>query len=259
MASSSRCAASVVIAIALCVSGCAQRTPARDHIQSVENGLLTAVVIQGETASPMKLTERMVYYGAPGVSIAVINEGKLDWAKGYGVLEAGGKTPVTTSTLFQAASISKPVTAMAALALVQRGRLNLDEEVNLRLKSWRLPENDFTKNEKVTLRRLLNHSAGTTVEDVGSYAAGEDADFAASARRSETSPLRTDSCRSGTWNSMAIFRRGIQRRPAVTHGCNGKVLRGTDAGTRSQQDRDEVEHISSATADRSGTVCGNWT
>jgi len=72
----------------------------------------------------------------------------------------GGSTPVTTKTLFQAGSISKPVAATGMLALVQQGKLSLDEDVNVKLKTWRVPENEFTKEQKVTLRRLASHSAG---------------------------------------------------------------------------------------------------
>jgi CubicO group peptidase (beta-lactamase class C family) len=121
----------------------------------------------------MKLADRMAYYHVPGVGIAVINDGALEWARGYGVAAARETRPVTTDTLFQAASISKPLTAMAALALVQDGRLSLDEDVNLKLKSWRVPDNTFTARQRVTLRALLAHNAGFNVEDVGSYAAGE--------------------------------------------------------------------------------------
>ena len=121
----------------------------------------------------MKLANRMAYYHVPGVGIAVINNGALEWARGYGVAAAHETSPVTTDTLFQAASISKPLTAMAALALVQDGRLSLDEDVNLKLKSWRVPDNTFTARQKVTLRALLAHNAGFNAEDVGSYAAGE--------------------------------------------------------------------------------------
>ena len=144
------------------------------RIQHVENGLLPAIRVRGATAPPpMTLADRMAYYHVPGVSIAVINNGALEWARGYGVAAARETRPVTTDTLFQAASISKPLTAMAALALVTDGRLNLDEDVNLRLKSWRIPDNTFTARHRVTLRALLAHNAGFNVEDVGSYAAGE--------------------------------------------------------------------------------------
>ncbi len=125
----------------------------------VENGLLSAVSLQG-VATPMKLSDRMAYYHVPGVSIAVINNHRIEWAKGYGVLEAGTSLPVTTETRFQAASISKPVAATAALVLVEQGTLALDENVNAKLRSWKVPDNEFTRTEKVTLRRLLSHTAG---------------------------------------------------------------------------------------------------
>ena len=80
----------------------------------------------------------MAKYKVPGVSVAVINNGKLEGAKGYGVTEAGGATPITPETLFQAASISKPVAALAALALVEQRKLNLDENVNAKLKGWQV-------------------------------------------------------------------------------------------------------------------------
>ena len=142
------------------------------RIQRIENGLLPPIVVKGHT-QPLKLTEQMAKYKVLGVSVAVINDGKLEWAKGYGVIEAGGTTPVTADTLFQAASISKPVAALAALALVEQGKLSLDEDVNAKLKSWQVPENDFTKEQKVTLRRLLSHNAGLTVHGFRGYASDE--------------------------------------------------------------------------------------
>jgi CubicO group peptidase (beta-lactamase class C family) len=105
----------------------------------------------------------------PGVSIAVIRDGKIEWAKGYGVASVGG-APVTPETLFQAASISKPVTAMAVMHLVQTGKLNLDTDVNQYLKSWKVPANDFTQKTKITLRELLSHTAGMTVHGFPGYA-----------------------------------------------------------------------------------------
>jgi len=76
---------------------------------------------------------------------------------------------VTAKTLFQAASISKPVTAMGMLALVQQGKLSLDEDVNAKLKTWKIPENEFTTEQKVTLRRLASHTAGLTVSGFPGY------------------------------------------------------------------------------------------
>jgi len=139
------------------------------RIERVENGLLPPAVLKGEAPEKMKLADRMRFYKTPGVSIALINDGKIEWARGYGVLEAGGKEPVTPETLFQAASISKSLTAMVVMRLVEQGKLDLDSDVNKRLVSWKVPENDFTKDQKVTVRRLLAHTAGVTVSGFLGY------------------------------------------------------------------------------------------
>ncbi|HEX2853769.1 MAG TPA: serine hydrolase domain-containing protein [Opitutaceae bacterium] len=108
----------------------------------------------------------------PGLSLAVVAEGRIVRARGYGVIESGGSTPVTEHTLFQAGSVSKPVAAFGALRPVDSGRLSLDANVNAALKSWKVPENEFTATEKVTLRRLLSHTAGLTVHGFPGYAVG---------------------------------------------------------------------------------------
>jgi CubicO group peptidase (beta-lactamase class C family) len=131
--------------------------------------LLPPTVTQGEKPATTKLTDRMAALHVPGVSIAVIHDGKIEWAKGYGVVSMGGAM-VTPETLFQAASISKPVTAMAVLHLVQTGKLNLDNDVNQYLKSWKVPTNSFTGKTKITLRELLSHTAGMTVHGFPGYA-----------------------------------------------------------------------------------------
>jgi CubicO group peptidase (beta-lactamase class C family) len=119
------------------------------------------------------LAQLMDAYRVPGLSVAVIDDYRIAWAHGYGVTQFGGSTPVTTRTLFQAGSISKPVAAAGALWLVERGRLLLDENVNDKLKTWHVPDNDFTRTEKVTLRRILSHSAGLTVHGFPGYAMTE--------------------------------------------------------------------------------------
>lgn len=143
------------------------------RIRRIENGLLLPVVVKGEPSVPLKLVDRMQFSKTPGVSIAFINNGRIEWARGYGLREAGSREPVTTETLFQAGSISKPVTAIAALRLVQAGKLNLDEDVNQKLVSWKIPENEFTKEKKVTLRGLLSHSAGVNVSSFIGYLTNE--------------------------------------------------------------------------------------
>src|SRR5262245_13234039 len=106
----------------------------------------------------------------PGLSMAVFEQGKIVKARGYGLADKTNNTPVTSATLFQAGSISKPVAALGALRLVEKGRLALDEDVNARLRTWKLPENSCTKDQKVTLRRLLSHNAGVTVHGFPGYA-----------------------------------------------------------------------------------------
>lgn len=106
----------------------------------------------------------------PGISLAIIDGGKIVKARAYGVVAAGTNQPVTTDTLFQAGSISKPVTALAALHLVEAGQLSLDVDVNTLLKTWHVPVNEFTREHKVTVRRLLTHTAGLTVHGFPGYA-----------------------------------------------------------------------------------------
>jgi CubicO group peptidase (beta-lactamase class C family) len=141
-----------------------------ERIKRVENGLLQPFAIKGQPSVQMKLADRMKFYNTPGISIAVIDKGRIQWARGYGLRESGGSEAVTPETLFQAASISKPVAAVAALRLAQQGKLDIDEDVNRKLSSWELPKNEFTSEKKVTLRGLLSHSAGLTVHGFAGYA-----------------------------------------------------------------------------------------
>ena len=142
------------------------------------------------------LAKLMDTFHVPGLSIAVIDNYKIVWARGYGVTESGGKTPVTTQTLFQAGSISKPVAAAGALWLVEHGRLSLDENVNTKLKTWKVPDNEFTSTQKVTLRRLVSHSAGLTVHGFPGYAANEPVPTLVQIfngeRPANTDPIRVD-------------------------------------------------------------------
>lgn len=108
----------------------------------------------------------------PGCSLAVIDGYRLVHVEGFGRRAADGDEPVSTTTRFQAASISKLVTACAVARLVHVGRLHLDEPVNAALKSWQLPVNELTARQPVTLRWLLCHGAGTTVSGFPGYRAG---------------------------------------------------------------------------------------
>jgi CubicO group peptidase (beta-lactamase class C family) len=135
------------------------RNVAAQHKDAVEHNLRYLVRIVGHPDSGMSLTERMAHYHVPGVSIAVIHHGRVEWTAGYGVKRLDGP-PVTPDTLFNAASMTKPITAVAVLQLVQEGKINLDAPVNSYLKGWKLPENQYTIHRQVTVRELLNHTSG---------------------------------------------------------------------------------------------------
>jgi CubicO group peptidase (beta-lactamase class C family) len=110
---------------------------------------------------PHTLKELMERFGVPGASIAVIKDFQIDWTKTYGLADVTAKSPVTPETMFQAASISKPTTAVAVMRLVDAGKLSLDDDVNRYLKSWKVPDTEFTRSRPVTLRALLSHTSGT--------------------------------------------------------------------------------------------------
>lgn len=114
------------------------------------------------------LPDRLVHYHTPGCSIAAIDNFEIEWSRGFGVCEAGTTHAVTPDTLFQAASISKPIFALAVMRLVQAGNLSLDEDVNTYLTSWHIsPTGDL--NQCITLRHLLSHTAGLTVHGFEGY------------------------------------------------------------------------------------------
>jgi hypothetical protein len=96
-------------------------TELEQAIQAIETGLVKVTRSEERPASKMALSQRMTDYNVPGFSVAYVYQEELAWASGYGVLEAGGEKPVTHATIFQAASISKPVTVMVALHLVEAG------------------------------------------------------------------------------------------------------------------------------------------
>jgi CubicO group peptidase (beta-lactamase class C family) len=117
-------------------------------IAKIEGGLLKTIQLAGKPKEKLNLQERMRFYRVPGLSIAVIRDGKVFWKKAYGTMDIETGKPVTTDTLFQAASISKTLTAVAALKAVSDGHITLDEDVNQRLVSWKIPESKFTKDKK---------------------------------------------------------------------------------------------------------------
>ena len=121
---------------------------------------ITKVEISGSVSDAALMQQLLKQYNVPGVSIAVIKDFKIALAVAYGVADAETGTPVTTRTMFQAASISKPVAAMASLKAVQEGKFSLDQDINTILKSWKLPVGEFTRSGPVTPRTLMSHTSG---------------------------------------------------------------------------------------------------
>jgi len=160
------CLMAVPLAVISC-SGRGSDNLVAQRIARFETGLVAFTSVEGlfqagpvKSEDPKTLAERMGRYHTPGVSLAVIKDFKTEWAKAYGVLRAGGARPVATDSCFEAASTSKFVTAAIVLHFVEKGFLSLDEDINAYLKSWKLPDSDLTRRQKVTLRLLLTHQAG---------------------------------------------------------------------------------------------------
>ncbi|MEY2482428.1 MAG: hypothetical protein QOK24_956 [Verrucomicrobiota bacterium] len=141
--------------------------------------LIAVVLIAVGSAAPLRadqvdevIAAQMKKRDIPGLSLAIIDGGKIVREQGYGFTDKSGRTQVTASTLFQAGSVSKSVAALGALHLVDKGLLSLDEDVNTKLNTWKVPQNKFTEANKVTLRLILSHSAGITVHGFPGYHAG---------------------------------------------------------------------------------------
>jgi CubicO group peptidase (beta-lactamase class C family) len=142
------------------------------RIEAVRIGLLPPMRVEGEDVR-WSMDERLAHYDCPSVSVAAIENGKLAWAHAYGVTEKGGAQAPDPDTLYSGASISKPITAVIALRLAERGVFDLDDDVNRYLTAWQIPQSAFTRERPVTLRHLLSHTAGTTVHGFGAFPPGE--------------------------------------------------------------------------------------
>lgn len=141
-------------------------------IKEVENNLGLWVQVEG-ASNKKTLQERMDFYHANGVSIAVIKDFKIEWARGYGWADSTEQRPVTTATLFQAGSISKSINGVGVLKLVQDKRLYLYADINDYLKTWKFPYDSLTKDKKITLANLLSHTAGLTIHGFPGYEKGD--------------------------------------------------------------------------------------
>lgn len=129
------------------------------QIKQIEKNLFPVHYLKGYEHR-RSISEFMEENQIPGVSIAFFDQGKISWQETYGYANLVDSTKVTTNTIFNGASLSKTITAIGALNLVERGVLSLDDDINQYLKGWKIPDNEFTKKEKVTLKQLIGHRGG---------------------------------------------------------------------------------------------------
>lgn len=169
----------------------------------VEEGLQPALQVEGRDVESYGVAERMEALGVPAVSVAVIHDGRVAWARAWGLADVESGRAATTETLFQAASMSKPMAALAALVMAEAGEVSLDADVNAALSSWEVPENGFTAERPVTLRGLLSHTAGVTVHGFPGYAPGTavptPVQVLDGAAPTNTAPIRVDTVPGALW------------------------------------------------------------
>ncbi len=143
------------------------------HVLRIDSNMIPMYSVEGKVQR-MSISEMMKQDSIPGLSMCFIDNGQIAWKKHYGYANFEDSTPISSETIFTGASLSKPLTAIAALRMVEQGILELNEDVNVYLKEWKIPETELTQNEKVTLRRLLGHSAGVRNDLWSSYLPNED-------------------------------------------------------------------------------------
>jgi len=164
-------AAGTLVCVLALVTSCATDRGAGDGSKRLEPEI---AAYRSGASEPRGLIERrMAELEVPGASVAVIRDSEIDWARGFGLADVEGRVAVDTGTLFQAASISKSVAAVAALRLVEERGLDLDSAVNELLVSWHVPDHDLGAGGPVTLRQLLSHTGGLSVHGFRGYAPGE--------------------------------------------------------------------------------------
>ncbi len=142
------------------------------EIRSVESCLMPNIQIKDSVYTHFSIYARLKFYNVPSVSIAVINDGKIAWAKAYGFADVEAGVPATKTTIYQAASISKTANAALVMRLAQRQVFSLDTDIRKYLKTWTLPENIFSIGHTITVRNLLSHRAGIGVHGFKGYKPG---------------------------------------------------------------------------------------
>ena len=140
----------------------------QQKINAVENSLAPSIIF-GDTIPKLNVEKRMKETSIQGLSIAVIRDYKIEWAKGYGWADVEENRKVTTDTRFQAASISKSINSMGVLKLVEAGKLDPEADINNYLTGWKFPYDSISKNKKISVYNLLSHTAGLDIHGFPGY------------------------------------------------------------------------------------------
>lgn len=148
----------------------AQSAETKQKITQVEKNLSEPIQVEGEAG--WTIADRMAFHKVNGLSIAVVQNYKLAWAKGYGWADESLKIPVTAGTLFQAASISKSINSIGLLKLVQDNKIDLYADINHYLTTWKFPYDSLSQGKKISVANLLSHTAGLTVHGFEGYKNG---------------------------------------------------------------------------------------
>lgn len=138
-------------------------------IRRIENGVIPIDGSGKDSGSTRSILSRMHEFKIPGLSIAVFDQGRIIWTRCYGYRNLASKQKVDASTVFQAASLSKPLTSVAMFKLVERQMIQPDQDINEQLHSWKVPDNAFTKEHKATPEGIVVHMAGFNVHGFAGY------------------------------------------------------------------------------------------
>ena len=123
---------------------------------------ITGAAVPGMGSYDQVIPDLMRKYAIPGGAVAVLRDGKLIYARGFGYADVENKTPVQPDALFRIASVSKPITGVAIMRLVEEGKLALDDRVAPFI-AHLTPAPGATIDprwDQITIRQLLNHTAG---------------------------------------------------------------------------------------------------
>jgi len=115
------------------------------------------------------INQLMKQYDVPGAGITVIKDREILWSQSYGFKDVNTQVKVSNQTMFQAASISKPITALATLNLAKDGLLNINKPVNQYIKHWKIPNYKTSDTNPILIKQLINHTSGLSVHGFAGY------------------------------------------------------------------------------------------